>query len=187
MSRTKPLLLFKPIPTCDHDKTWSSVAETAGSWDNTVLMHRSLVSSSQSVSATECKYIFNIKKWAWSRKITGGKKIASKVPDNILSLCVSFYYCLCNQKGLTTGLVIPVKLSTFAFAELGVKCEVLKILKRHRVFKASLHLTTFNLIIIHITYSTFSLEGEALVPQDSAIRFELISTSFRAHSEQSET
>lgn len=94
-----------------------------------------------------------------------------------------FILLFVKQKGLTTGLVIPVNLSTFAFAELAAKCEVIKILKRHHIFKANLHLTTFNFIIIQITYFTFSFEGDVLVPQDSAILFELLSISFRAHRE----
>lgn len=79
-----------------------------------------------------------------------------------------------TKKVWQQDLVIPVKLSTFAFAELGAKCEIIKIVKRHHIFKASLHLTTFNLIIIYITYSTVSLEWDALVPQDAAILFELV-------------
>lgn len=41
------------IPTCDHNMTWSSAAKTADIWENTVLMQSILVSSLQSVSATD--------------------------------------------------------------------------------------------------------------------------------------
>lgn len=91
------------------------------------------------------------------------------------------YISLCaTKKDLTTGLEIPVKSSTFAFAELGAKCEVIRILKRHHYLKSSLYLTRFNVTITHITCSTFSLEGGALVPLDTVILFELVSIPFRA-------
>lgn len=92
----------------------------------------------------------------------------------------SLYISLCaTKKGLTTGLEIPVKSSTFAFAELGAKCEVIRILKRHHYSKSSLHLTRFNVIITHITCSTFSLEGDVLVPLDTFTLLEWVSIPFR--------
>lgn len=92
----------------------------------------------------------------------------------------SFISLCATKKVLTTGREIPVKLSTYAFAELGAKHEVIGILKRHHYSKSSLHLTRFILIINHITCSIFSLEGDALVPLDTVILFELESVPFRA-------
>lgn len=114
---------------------------------------------------------------------TWSRTRASQAPDNIFESMRCFLLLFVQPKRSTTGLVTPVKLNISAFAKLGAIGEVTKILKRHHIFKASFHLTAFNLIIIHITHSTFSSEGDALVPQDSAILFQLGSISFRAHGE----
>lgn len=45
-----------------------------------------------------CKHILNINEWVWSLKITWGRKRASHTLDNVLSLCISLYFSLCNQK-----------------------------------------------------------------------------------------
>lgn len=94
MPRKKPLLLFLLVTT-----TWLEV-----------LLQRQLAAETTSSSDTEqscfqpiisfcywCKYVFHINEF-WSLKITGDRKRASHLLDNILSLCISSYFSLCNQK-----------------------------------------------------------------------------------------
>lgn len=70
------------------------------------------------------------------------------------------------KKDLKTGL------DAYKVKQMWAKCEIVRIVKKHHYLKLSLHLTTFHLIITHITFSIFSLEGEESVPLDTVITSE---------------
>lgn len=93
----------------------------------------------------------------------------------MFSLHISLY---ATKRGLTAGLEVP-KAKHICSCRTRGKMWSYRNSEKASLLKSSLHFTTFNLVITHLTCSIYSLEGEASVPLDTVILFWMLSGTQR--------